>query len=145
GQDYIGCDCNDDDCELCQLGNNCTLNDDCASGTCHSVHGICVACTSDSDCNDEFRCMIEIGVCICKPNNNAWSCQVGDSCVDNKDCETGTCSVGICVACYHDNECDPGNECVGGFCICKKGEDCNNRIRKFSSVSDIVPIPDLNK
>ncbi|CAG8748477.1 11361_t:CDS:2, partial [Dentiscutata erythropus] len=114
-EDYWGCDCNDNNCELCQLGNHCTLNEDCAFEGCHGDQSACMPCASDYDCNDGFRCMIEAGVCICKPKNNAWLCWVGDPCVNNKDCETGTCSAGICVPCYNDNECDPGNECLDGF------------------------------
>jgi len=94
----------------CDDGLNCTIQDQCANGSCTGI---------SQDCEDGFACTIdaceEPGGCVHMPNDNA--CNDGNECTDDScDSLTG------CVFVSDDtNTCDDGNAC-NGVEACSAGE-----------------------
>lgn len=82
--------------------------------------GSCPACDEDADCPDDQHC--DGGTCV--PTDDPPSCdpacEAGEECVD-----------GQCVPdddppppeCDDDGDCDEGEVCDGGTCVCDGGDD----------------------
>ena len=96
-------------------GNACSPP---AGGTCDG-QGNCVACTQNSDCEDNNECtdnVCDAGVCTF-PNNDANQCTTGGF--------PGTCNAGVCEGlCAPDTCPDNGIECVTDVCDPADGS-CN--------------------
>ena len=97
---------NTDNQAFCDDGNQCTLNDVCAEGTC--------AGTWDS-CDDQIAC-------------TADSCQAATGCehaADDLLCDDGDgCTVDACDSlqdCFYTDACDANATCLNRSCVCDTG------------------------
>ncbi|MBN1386302.1 hypothetical protein JW968_05010, partial [Candidatus Woesearchaeota archaeon] len=128
--------CTDDVCHVtldCQYKNNnnpcsdgqwCTVNDQCAGGSCHSgAARDCsdiVGCTDDS-CNEaQDRCDHDPNDALCNDNDvcTADSCHVTLDCLYMdipNDCGSFECGDSP-SGCYYCGICPPGEICVEGYC-----------------------------
>ena len=99
-----------------QIGSPCALNDECARGACQG--GECV-CKDDGDCGAGQFCNNRIGQNRCLADG---SLELGESCIKNKECDSGKCQGGECV-------CDTNSDCGAG-------QFCNNRLGQNRCLAD---------
>jgi hypothetical protein len=116
----------------CAVSQKCQVNSDCSSGACNfaaSPH-VCVATT----CSDAQKDGNETDV-DCGGGAPCGACTVNKQCLQNNDCVTGACNIGVsphvCVA----STCNDGQkdntesdvDCGGSVCgaTCAAGKICN--------------------
>lgn len=130
-------DCDDIDCPDDQV---------CYHGTCYPY------CVDEDDCESEAQC--EDSACI-EPScddglvsgeqtdvdcggPNCPSCDIGQSCLEERDCVSELCEDEVCVACIVNEDCDDGEICDNNICLpedgctsddqCDDGDDCTNSV-----------------
>ena len=120
-----------DDTNLCDDLNPCTLNDHCVSGMCTGTLNSCNdnnICTTDS-------CDSNTGNCI--NSNNVLPCTDGNACTVGDVCSGGICLSGLPTICNDNNQCtDDSCNTLNGNCIfsvndnnlCDDGDLCTNDI-----------------
>lgn len=114
-------------------GENCDDDEECASGVCHSVSGVCdpgdetsdLACFGDEDCLTWYRC----------ENNECVAAEAGDSCsgTDNFTCSDEPHDLfcvdkgvvgSVCRTGMANQPCDDNDDCVSGiYCV---DESCSS-------------------
>ena len=78
-------------------GLACGVNSDCASGLCNKYESVCAdLCCTDSDCPPSQNCLVydlnnQNVITVCQPSG-AGTTQIGMSCNNANDCESGTCT-----------------------------------------------------
>ena len=130
----------------CQIGQGCSIADDCATRVCEG--GRCVAATACSDgIQDDGETDVD-----CGGDTSCERCPGGRGCTDSSDCESYQCSSGVCVAATCDDTVQDGDEtgvdcggscplsCVGGPCTsgaqCLSG-DCRQGLCAPDTVKQI--------
>jgi hypothetical protein len=103
------------------IGGDCVVNEDCASQVC--LNKKCVqACDRDSVCPSAQTCYINpvgqtkplpttqlLPICIAKRGTAA----PGTACTADKDCDRGSCSLGLCTEmCTTNSDCRSGTTCA---------------------------------
>ncbi len=160
GLNDTGPDCSDRcgefECPLCEDGESCTVNTDCASQICSE--GVCVAtgcdevtcgegetcyrgecydecedgddCEPDSRCYDENHCApVDCEGIDCHSDETCYEGACYDECSGESDCQsTDTCTDNACIDPCEATECDAGQDCIQGECYeeCDEHEDCED-------------------
>ncbi len=89
-------------------GEDCLLDDDCASGECADVDGDRICLTECGDgCLDGFSCTPTEEGDRCVPDGLA----LGEACNSGEECRTGICA-GTCTRICDDSPCPPGFDCI---------------------------------
>lgn len=100
-----------------------------------------VACKSDADCNAQEVCRDFLDDAgnydfRCVPRFSSAGNALGNTCMDNSQCQSQYCSGGKCTACSSDADCGTGRRCITSICTaskdlggdCTKDTDCIGRI-----------------
>jgi len=95
--------------ELCDDGDDCTLDDRCQGGVCTGETFL--DCDDGNPCTDD-TCDAILG---CLHTDNTLQCNDGDSCTGEDLCAAGTCVPGGQV------DCDDGNVCTNDACDPNQG------------------------
>lgn len=117
-------DCGGPNCEPCELGQMCEVNEDCNSNAC--AQGICVepACNDGAQTGDQTD--VDCG------GEHCPGCPTGANCGVDGDCASNQCDDGICVitAC-EDLDCPEGTSCYRGQCYdeCATSAHCGDDSR----------------
>ncbi len=101
----------------CIAASACCSSSDCSGSKPYCSGGICVACTSDSQCGTNKVCNSTSNECVCASGTCGSTCQ---TCSGN----TPYCSSnGTCVACTSDDQCGPNKVCSSttNACACASG------------------------
>ena len=124
----------------CDDGDQCTLDDVCATGVC--IAGTPVDCSVLDDICNVGTCIPATGACQATPANEGGSCNDGDPCTINDACSGGTCAgtptdcsaftslcnIGMCNPTTGECGAMPANE--GGACddgyACTIDDSCQN-------------------
>ncbi len=99
------------DCDACEAGATCKLDDDCSSSNCNA--GICQAATCDDNIKNHGESDLDCG------GNYCDGCAEGYICIYNKDCASGYCEGKTCTAPSCTDRVQNGNEIgvdCGGSC-----------------------------
>ncbi|MEZ4288353.1 MAG: hypothetical protein R3A47_09470 [Polyangiales bacterium] len=173
--DNVCVQCNTDtDCTdgVCTVGNvcvECDSDDDCADGEACAVGNVCVpanvSCTDDSMCSSPTdQCDPTLGTCVtcydsitdntspdegCNamtPHCSTENLSLGEclGCQTDIDCNGGVCTVdNICVECDSDDDCDGGVCTVDNLCIeCETDDDCaDGEVCTDLSTCEVVDTP----
>ncbi|HIA02132.1 MAG TPA: hypothetical protein EYN66_09505, partial [Myxococcales bacterium] len=116
-----------DDLEACDDGNPCTSGDICLSGDCS---GVAKACNVDSGTCVSAACDIASGECVESHLDDGSSCDDGDPCSLNEQCESGSCNSG-------EAKCAPStNPCQAVACDADTGECVETPMPDGSECSD---------
>jgi hypothetical protein len=135
-------DCGGAVCPACAAGRECSIANDCQSLLCEQDCFLLIFCSpatcQPGSCNDGLRNNDETDVDC---GGSCTSCEAGQSCSVDGDCQTGTCEDGTC-ACLSSFACPsgvcglvpdgcgatadcggcPGTEaCIEGLCVCEAG------------------------
>lgn len=97
-------------------GQWCMQHDDCKSMLCAAVsaltHATCAECSSDDDCDPGQVCGVDnVG------NGAARICMrptmriLGELCVEDAECDSGSCNQGACSECNETHPCKGGATC----------------------------------
>jgi hypothetical protein len=88
-------DCGGAACPACPEGLSCLVDDDCLDGYCVvDVCGLPPASCGDGTQNDG-ETGLDCGGLVCSP------CPNSEGCIDNADCQSGYCDVGVCATCVN--------------------------------------------
>ncbi|MBT9554428.1 MAG: hypothetical protein IV100_00310, partial [Myxococcales bacterium] len=112
-------------CQWKKTPNCCVTSDDCRFGLVCDA-GQCVACATDTDCNDGNACTTE----CCSDAGTCYSevvpgcCKTNADCNDQDGCTADACVQGQCkftpssdpLCCDADSDCDSGDPCQPSFC-----------------------------
>ena len=120
------------DCSRCGVGQRCNADSDCLSEYC--ANNVC----QDSNCGDGVQNRSETDVDCggnCAPHR---VCEIGMSCVVDRDCETSVCVDDICVEHCESRTRDMDEtdvDCGGSICSpcgsgqrCELSEDCQSLV-----------------
>lgn len=110
------------------LGENCTLDKDCASGKCVLTHCI----NSDGTVPSGGVCSLGGAVCAsgtsCQPSEGVYKCQplksAGSNCTLNTDCASNKCVLTVCS--NADGTVSSGSPCSLGGVSCQSGTSCQS-------------------
>lgn len=110
-------------CEPCSLGQGCTTGEDCASGYCRNQICVSPPCKTDDDCQEDFVCSVESGICI--------------SCSDKikNGSETDVDCGGTCGGCTAGKSCLVYSDCVSGIC---ENDVCKNTTAAAANPGDLI-------
>jgi len=107
------------------IGEDCTANTDCASGSCKAGQNVCQECTTSSDCDNANFCDTTVNPKICK-----IKLQQSDPCtLGNTQCDTDHCVDGFC--------CD--TDCTG---TCKSCDGAHNTSGNDGTCGNVVVADD---
>ncbi len=110
----------------CEDGDACTIGDKCSEGVCTS--GVPLGCADNNPCTDD-TCDPLSG---CVFPTNTLSCDDGDVCTIDDQCNNGECNGGGALVCDDGNvcngaeTCDPDTGCKPGeTLVCDNGNACD--------------------
>ena len=120
----------------CDDGAECTIDDTCTGGECLGTNqcpgeqscdlgtGSCLACTSDTDCNDNNLCTDDTCTdSVCFYADNTAPCDDEVACTEGDSCSAGQCTAGS----LNDLLCDDSESCTDDACTasgCEMTETC---------------------
>jgi alpha-tubulin suppressor-like RCC1 family protein len=106
----------------CNDGNNCTVNDQCAAGTCKP--GAAKTCDDFNACTVDV-CNAPSGACSYTNAATGTPCDDGNKCTLADTCDGGTCKPGAAQNCTDDNPCnlDACNKSTG---LCERPPNYGN-------------------
>ena len=129
-------DCGGPACSGCDTGEDCGVDDDCASLVCDDVGGTCEAPTCGDGVQNQDETGIDCGGDTCGP------CDDGDGCIDADDCVSMVCLGMVCQPSACDDDVVNGDEtdvdCGGSCQPCDDGETCESADDCTSMVCDPV-------
>jgi hypothetical protein len=102
--DETDVDCGGASCSACAVGRRCVAATDCHSGLCGV--GVCVACTSDTDCQATQWCDLANAGGTCSPRRAQ-----GSTCTTNTQCASLHCADNFCC----------GSACNNSLCVTCNG------------------------
>ena len=111
--DETDVDCGGSRCKACDLGKQCNVAGDCATGACSEGRCTEKSCTKASDCGDGYVC-----------DTTTSKCKLEETCSDgikNQD-ETDVDCGGSCQACANTKACKQNSDCLSNQC---EGDDAN--------------------
>ncbi len=131
----------------CEDGAACTVNDNCANGTCKSGNTNICACAKDSDCVDDGDfcngkpyCDKLNGSCKINPASLKVCSTLNDTVCAKSECEkkTGNCKLTAVkekdTLCSDGDPCTKSDTCKNGKCVagtntcsCAKDSDCKDK------------------
>ncbi|OIP30664.1 MAG: hypothetical protein AUK47_24565 [Deltaproteobacteria bacterium CG2_30_63_29] len=102
-------------------GTLCQTDADCGSGFCYDAgfYSMCSECLTDADCPGQ-QCAFTLGryaVCV-------GMAALGETCVNDSDCESEVCTNSVCSECHSDGDCQADNICGddgSGYSTCYGG------------------------
>ncbi len=134
----VDCGGSDTTCDRCADGKACRGNTDCARGNCAQALGAAGGAGGTCiSCQDGLRNGSETAVDCGGPDLTCRRCASNATCGQNRDCQSGICSGGVCVNFSCDDNRLDGNEtgvdcggngvgcarCADGV-ACRQGSDC---------------------
>ncbi|MEE2902776.1 MAG: hypothetical protein VYC39_10620 [Myxococcota bacterium] len=122
------------------------LNDaDCDDGkVCDVANAICIdpvrTCSSDEECPITQRCSLSLGICV----TGQRLCSTDMDCPSGLKCDV---QIGKCYECQSASDCDPSEQCSGGFCEplpqsdagVNNTQDAGNSSSSCTADSDCMP------
>ncbi len=87
-----GVDCGGSMCSPCAAGQGCAQDSDCASAFCDQNTSVCGAVSCTNGIKDGYETDVDCGGPTCS------ACADGQTCNSARDCQSGICTGGSCVA-----------------------------------------------
>ena len=111
--DETDVDCGGSRCKACDLGKQCKVEGDCATGACSEGRCTEKSCTKASDCGDGYVC-----------DTTTSKCKLEETCSDGikNQNETDVDCGGSCQACANTKACKQNSDCLSFSC---EGDDTN--------------------
>ena len=100
----------------CNDGNACTQDDSCQSGICIGSNPI--ICNLPDQCHDAGTCDPTSGVCSNPRKADGTTCDDGNSCTQQDNCLSGTCTGSNPVVCTAQDQCHVAGTCNPSSGIC---------------------------
>lgn len=143
-QDETDVDCGGSKCGTCGIGKACTQNSDCGTMNCD---GMTKTCSPMATCNDGIKNQDESDIDCGGMTCNA--CPLGDTCVDDGDCMSGSCNTGGTNTCLPmgvptcddmtKNQDETDVDCGGATCgKCMIGQNCSQPTDCQSGICDFI-------
>ncbi len=102
-------------------GAGCSVGENCASGFCtvpefpSDALGVCSSCNEDSDCAFDQVCGStfpdQVFLDMYRTCVAPFGQQVGERCVTDNECASGSCCNNVCSTCCSVSHCDDGETC----------------------------------